>query len=100
METVTAGPTGIQLCRQIESEIHSGHADGTVCTAQTLASIPSLHRLAQPWEGMSSTDYNFVDFGGVENDGWEEGGDDDNIVGEEQHDHFHEARTDYQASSM
>ena len=100
MEMVAAKPTGNQLRQQIASEIHAGHADGTVRTAQTLAAMPSLHRLAQPWEGTSSTEYNFVDFGGEDSGDWEEGGEIDAIVGEEQHDHFQKGHTDYQARPM
>ena len=95
MEMVAAKPTGNQLHRQIEEEIHAGHADRTIHTAQTLATMPSLHRLSQPWEGTSSADYNFVDFGGSDSGEWEEGGaEDDDIVGEEQRDHFQKGHID------
>ena len=100
MEMAATEPTGTQLRRQIETEIHAGHANGTVRTAHTLAAMPSLQKLAEPWEGNNSTAYNFLDFGGADNDDWEEELDEGNIVGEEQQNHFEEAPTGNQALSM
>ena len=100
MEMGATEPTGTQLRRQIKMEIHAGHANGTVRTAHTLAAMPSLQKLAEPWEGNNSTAYNFLDFGGADNDDWEEELDEGNIVGEEQQNHFEEAPTGNQAVSM
>ena len=99
MEMVAAEPTGIQLRRQIESEIHASHADGTVRTAQTLATMPSIRKLAQPWDVNNSLEYNFVDFGGANTDEWEEVLDDENVVEEEQHNHFQGVPTDNRAGA-
>ena len=100
MEMVAAQPTGIQLQHQIENEIHASHADGTVRTAQTLATMPSIRKLAQPWDENNSSEYNFVDFGGANNNEWEEVLDEEDVVEEEQHNHFKGAQTGNRAGSM
>ena len=101
IEMVGAKPTGVQLCRQIKTEIHVGHANGTVFNAQTLAAMPLLCKLVQPLGvGNSSTKFSFIDFGGADNDEWEEEIDENKIVGEEQQNHFRAAPTNHQTTTM
>ena len=101
IEMVGAKSTGVQLRQQIKTEIHAGHANGTVRTAQTLAAMPSLHQLAQPFGiGNGSTQFSFIDFGGADNDEWVGNIDEIELTGEEQHDHFQAAPTNHQTTTM